>query len=150
MGYVYIKNQPAVLKLLINKTDNTILQLLRYVFVGGVSFVFDFGVLYVLTQYFNVYYLISAAISFTIGLVINYLLSIMWVFNSRSFGNRILEFFTFALIGIIGLILNELFLWALTDLLFIYYLYSKMISTFILLFWNFFARKIILFNKSNI
>lgn len=129
------------------KTNNTLLQLLRYTFVGGFAFLIDFGTLFFLTEYVNIHYLVSAGMAFTLGLIVNYFLSVKWVFNSRAMENRLLEFLLFASIGLIGLGLNELFLWILTDILVIYYLISKIITTFIVYFWNFFARKIILFNK---
>lgn len=129
------------------KTNNTLLQLFRYTFVGGVAFLVDLGTLFFLTEYFNIHYLVSAGIAFIFGLTINYLISVVWVFNSRAVENRVLEFLLFTLIGLVGLVLNELFLWILTDMLVIYYLLSKVISTFIVYFWNFFARKIVLFRK---
>jgi putative flippase GtrA len=129
------------------KTDNTLLQLFRYTFVGGFAFLIDFGTLYILTEYFAVHYLISAAIAFILGLITNYVISVKWVFNSRILKNRWLEFFLFTLIGLVGLGLNELFLWILTDIFLIYYLLSKIITTVIVYLWNFFARKFLLFNK---
>lgn len=129
------------------KTNSTLLQLFRYTFVGGLAFLVDFGTLYILTEYFKIYYLVSAGIAFIFGLTINYFLSVKWVFNSRAMENRMLEFLLFALIGLIGLGLNELFLWILTDILLIYYLLSKIITTIIVYFWNFFARKFLLFKK---
>ena len=129
------------------KTNNTLLQLFRYTFVGGFAFLIDFATLYILTEYFNIYYLLSAGIAFIFGLIINYTLSVKWVFNSRAMENRLWEFLLFTIIGLVGLGLNELFLWILTDILLIYYLISKIITTFIVYFWNFFARKILLFSK---
>jgi putative flippase GtrA len=129
------------------KANSTLLQLFRYTFVGGLAFVVDFGTLYILTEYFNIHYLVSGGIAFIFGLVINYFLSVKWVFNNRAMENRLLEFLLFTLIGLVGLGLNELFLWILTDVLLIYYLLSKIITTILVYLWNFFARKIILFNK---
>lgn len=131
------------------KTNNTLLQLFRYTFVGGFAFIIDFGTLFVLTEYFHIYYLISAAIAFIIGLIINYFLSVKWVFNSRSVENKLLEFTLFTLIGLVGLSLNELFIWMLTDIFLIYYLLSKIITALIVYSWNFFARKFLLFNKQS-
>jgi putative flippase GtrA len=131
----------------IGETNSTLLQLFRYTFVGGAAFIADFGTLYILTEYFKIHYLVSAAISFILGLLINYFLSVKWVFNSRAMKNRTLEFLLFTLIGVIGLGLNELFLWILTDVLLIYYLLSKIFTTIIVYFWNFFARKFLLFRK---
>ncbi|PKL71695.1 MAG: GtrA family protein, partial [Methanobacteriales archaeon HGW-Methanobacteriales-2] len=75
----------------------------------------------------------------------NYMLSINWVFNRRTMSNRKLEFGVFALIGIVGILLNELFIWFFTENLQIYYLLSKIMAAVIILFWNFFARKFVLF-----
>ncbi len=131
--------------LFVNKTDNTVVQLFRYTFVGGVAFIFDFGSLFILTEYIKIYYLVSAAIAFIIGLTINYLLSISWVFSKHSIKSKHFEFFIFAFIGVIGLALNEFFIWFFTDIAKLHYLYSKLISTAFIYLWNFFMRKYILF-----
>ncbi|MBT9151516.1 MAG: hypothetical protein DDT40_01712 [candidate division WS2 bacterium] len=132
-------------KLLKDGTDNTSIQLFRYVFVGGVAFLVDFGSLYLLTEFFGIYYLTSAAIAFLLGLITNYILSISWVFNKRTLNNIKIEFGVFTIIGIVGLALNVVFIWVFTEKLQLYYLYSKIISAVIILFWNFFARKFTLF-----
>jgi putative flippase GtrA len=128
-----------------DQTDRTKIQLFRYIFGGGVAFAVDFISLFVLTNYLGIYYLISAAIAFTLGLLLNYILSVKWVFNRRTIENRTFEFGIFAFIGIVGLGLNEVFIWFFTQDLQIYYLISKILASIIILFWNFFARKFILF-----
>jgi len=129
------------------KTNNTLLQLFRYTLVGGFAFLFDFGTLFILKEYLNFHYLVSAGIAFIFGLAINYILSVKWVFNKRIMENRLLEFLLFASIGLVGLAFNELFMWIFTDIFLIYYLLSKIITTFIVYFWNFFARKLIIFHS---
>lgn len=131
-----------------DKTSNTFIQLFRYGFVGGIAFLVDFVFLYCLTEFVGLPYLVSAAISFILGLVTNYLLSTVWVFNQRVVTNRSKEFIVFSVIGIIGLGFNELIMWFGSSVLPLYYLLSKIISTVIVFFWNFFARKYILFNKT--
>lgn len=138
--------------LLKGKSNNTLIQLFRYLFVGGSAFIVDFGLLYILTKYCGVYYLLSATLSFIAGLIINYLLSISWVFNNSRLKNKWLEFIVFAIIGCVGLILNIGLLWFFTEICLLYYLFSKILATALVLFWNFFARKYALFNpcsKSN-
>ena len=129
------------------KTNNTFLQLFRYTFVGGFAFLVDFGTLFTLTEFLKIHYLVSAGIAFIFGLIVNYFLSVKWVFNNRVMDNRLLEFLLFTLIGFVGLLLNELFLWILTDIFLVYYLLSKIVTTAIVYFWNFFLRKLLLFNK---
>jgi len=128
-----------------DQTNNTSIQLFRYIFVGGFAFIVDLTSLYLLTNYLGIYYLISAAIAFILGLSVNYILSVNWVFDRRSFENRSFEFGIFAFIGLVGLGLNEVFIWFFTQDLQIYYLFSKILAAIIILFWNFFARKYTLF-----
>lgn len=129
------------------KTDNTFFQLVRYTFVGGIAFLIDFGTLYILTEFAHLHYLLSAGIAFILGLLTNYFLSIRWVFATRNIRDKKLEFFIFAFIGLIGLGLNELFLWIFTDLSGLHYLFSKILTAILVYLWNFFVRKLILFKK---
>ena len=47
----------------------------------------------------------------------------------------------FSLIGLVGLGLNDLILWILTDGLGLFYIFSNVIATIIVYFWNFGVRK---------
>lgn len=134
-------------ELIAGQASNTFIQFLRYSCVGGIAFVIDFGSLYILTEYAGFYYIVSATISFLLGLVINYVLSTIWVFAESRFNKRLAEFLIFAIIGLIGLGLNNLFLYIFTDKLNLYYMVSKLITAALVMLWNFFARKIILFTK---
>jgi len=128
------------------KSSDTLFQLFKYAYAGGFSFLIDFGTLIMLTEYFHIHYLASASTAYIFGLMINYFLSVYWVFDNRSFNNRMLELLVFTIIGLIGLLLNQFFLWILTDILLIYYAISKIITSSIVFFWNFLARKFVLFN----
>lgn len=131
--------------LIINKTDNVIVQFFRYTFVGGIAFLIDFTALYFFTDIFRIHYLISAAMSFLLGVATNYSLSIFWVFPQRKFQKKTVEFGIFAFIGIIGLCFNEIIIWIFTEYMYFHYLVSKIFSTGFVLIWNFTARKFILF-----
>ena len=56
------------------------------------------------------------------------------------------EFLIFLIIGLIGLGLTLLFMWLFVDVAGIYPLISKLVTTAIVLLWNFGARKIILYS----
>lgn len=128
----------------------TLVQLIRYTFVGGTAFLIDFSLLYVFTSKLGINYLISASLSFFIGLVANYLISVLWVFQKDEafLKNKWLEFAVCALIGLIGLGWNALFMWAFTAGVHIHYLLSKIISAILVYQWNFFARKYLLYNRN--
>lgn len=117
----------------------------KYLLAGGLAFVLDVSTLYVLTEFFDVHYLVSGVFAFIIGLITAYILSVKWVFSNRSLKSKKLEFIVFTIIGIVGLGLNEFLLWFFTEKLFFHYLFSKIVSTAVIYFWNFFARKYTLF-----
>lgn len=132
--------------LLKDPTGNVVVQALRYAVSGGVAFVADFLLLYVLTDCAHVHYLLSAILSFCVGLLITYLLSVYWIFDKRRFDSRVPEIIIFVLIGLVGLLITALFMWLFTDLLQIHYLLSKVLTTFVSTVWNFLAKKFMLFS----
>ena len=129
------------------RSQDTFFQLIRYGFVGGLAFVADYGSLYALTEWCGVPYLVSAALAFLFGLTVNYLLSNCIVFTTHRLQNRWIEFAIFAIIGVIGLGLNEAIMYVCCEKIGMHYMLAKLISTALVFFWNFFARKWTLFNK---
>lgn len=133
-------------KLLVGKSDRILIQLVRYGMVGGVAFAADFSLLWMLTDFLKFHYLFSAALSFVVGVLVNYFLSTAWVFTIRRLHSARMEFLLFALIGLVGLALNEGIIWFTTEYLGQHYLVSKFIATGLVYLWNFLARRQMLFN----
>jgi putative flippase GtrA len=132
--------------LLRDRADSLPVQLFRYAIVGGLAFAVDFGSLWAFTEILGLHYLVSAALAFLLGLTTNYLLSLAWVFSHRTLANRYAEFLVFAVIGVVGLGLNEVLMWLLTDGAGVHYLGSKAVSTAVVFLWNFLARRFALFH----
>lgn len=132
-------------KLFYGSTDKLLIQFVRYFFVGGFAFVVDFGLLYILTEYAGLHYLLSATLSFIAGLLVNYIISCLWVFNGSKFKNRLVEFLFFAAIGVVGLALNDTLIWLFTDCIGTHYMFSKIVAAAMVYLWNFFARKYLVF-----
>jgi putative flippase GtrA len=123
----------------LSKTQNTIVQFVRYLFVGGFAALVDTGCLYILHKHLGFHHLSAAAIGFLLGLITNYVISILWVFESRG---RIKEEFTlFALIGIGGLMWTEVILWLSVEVAQISVMLAKGIALVLVLIWNFGMRK---------
>ena len=127
------------------KSDHRLIQLFRYGAVTVVSSAVDFGSLYLLTETIGIHYLVSAIIAYTLGLIVNYTLSILWVFHKKKLRSKVMEFVIFSLIGLLGMGLNELFLWVFTDVLELYFMLSRLISAGIGFVLKYALRKWILF-----
>ncbi len=130
--------------LLWEPTTDTVLQLFRYLFVGGIATVGDWSTLYTLSTFgCNKY--IATAIAFCVGLLINYLLSKSFVFKASTAKSKhpLQEFLAYALIGVIGLCITEALIYLGTDVLAMHLMLSKIIATLITLVWNFIGRKML-------
>ncbi len=132
--------------ILITPTKNGFLQFVRYVFVGGIATVVDWGALFLLTDLAHIYHLVSAIIAFVAGLITNFLLSKLLVFNANEVKvNPTVEFISYGIIGLVGLGITELIMFLLTNCLSVHYMVSKMAATVIVLAWNYLARKLVLY-----
>lgn len=127
-----------------------IIQFLRYLVTGGLAFVVDFGLFALCLYVFDWHYLLANLMGLLAGLVINYMLSVAWVFNGCK---RVLEkkksaeFAIFAIIGFVGVGLNQLCMFIMIDYLSWQEMLSKMIAAGIVLMWNFGGRKLLLFRS---
>lgn len=122
------------------KISKLINQILKFGIVGGIAFVIDYSILYILTEFGGIDSLISAAIAFTISVIFNYMASIKWVFdvNKKQTKKDVIIFFG---LSIIGLGINELIIYIGNNIN-IHYMISKLASTFIVMIYNFITRKI--------
>lgn len=130
-----------MIKSQIKKHKKLINQILKFGVVGGLAFLIDYGLLYVLTEFVGIHYLISSVISFTVSLIFNYILSIKWVFDVTK-KQTAKEITIFVILSVIGLGINQVVMYVGSDLLHIYYMLTKIVATAIVMVWNFVTRKI--------
>lgn len=119
----------------------------RYFWAGSLTFLVDFSILLVLTEFVGINYLWSNLAAITVGIIMSYLLSIMWIFQNRLYSQVTFEFPIFVLTCLVGIFLNEGLLWALVEFMEIHYLLSKVIVTAFIFVFNFFLKKLILFRN---
>jgi putative flippase GtrA len=123
-------------------------QFAQYVLAGGLAFAFDFTALFLLTESVGVHYLVSASLAFLIGLATNYLLCIAWIFDHRAQKNQAYEVAIFSLIGLAGLLLNNLVMFLLTEFVGLHYLISRAQAAVLILLFNFSLKRFLLFSES--
>ena len=136
-------------RLFTDKTDSTAIQFFRSLFVGGIATVIDMGTLAILSKVFHVNDYIAVTIGFILGLIVNYIISIIFVFTTRNIKNRWVEFAAFSVIGVIGLGITLLIV-RIFNIYNVDVMISKVFSVVIVYFWNFFARKIFLYRAEKI
>src|SRR5688572_15102180 len=101
--------------LFVQSTKSGVVQLLRYLFVASAALATDFLTFISLTEIADVHYIPAAIVGFMGGIVVNYILSVKWVFANPIYSSRRVEFAMFLSIGLIGLLMTVSIMWVLTD-----------------------------------
>ena len=117
-------------------------QIIKFGFVGFLCFFIDYGIMVFLTEALKINYLISSGCSFSVSVIVNYILSIKFVFDADRDANKVKQFLVFLFFSIGGLIINQIVMWVAVDLLGIFYMISKIGATAIVMVYNFITRKL--------
>ncbi|MEN9921988.1 MAG: hypothetical protein RL097_264 [Candidatus Parcubacteria bacterium] len=112
------------------------IRFFKYSIVGGGTFAFDLALLYVLTEFFAVQYVIAAGVAFLIAVSINYWFSRQYVFKRtlREVKEGYVHFVTIALIGLL-MVMGGMFV--LVEYAHFDYLFARIIVALVTGFWNY-------------
>lgn len=130
------------------------MEFIRFCIVGGLSFCADFGTLILLRWYVfpeeDIWVYVATFFAFLVGLGVNTVLAIKFVFRNVDVmqarrGKSKKDLLRIFAIGMTGLSLTELGMFVGVYLLSQHYVLTKLVVTFIVMFWNYFARKIFVF-----
>ena len=122
-----------------------LLEMVRYFFVSVVAAATDIGSFMLFHEHFGMHYITANTIAFILGLTVNYTLSVKFVFIGHARKSST-EFIAFAVIGLFGLLISHMTLLVTIDYIGFPPLAAKLTAVGCTFFWNFFARKILLFS----
>lgn len=122
-------------------------ETMRYGAAGTVALLADFATYVLLIRVAGVNYLVAAPLGFAVGLVIIYAFSVRWVFLHRRLGNPSAEFTVFAGIGLAGMAVNEIVIYAGVEHVALSYESAKLASAALVFGFNFGLRKLLLFTR---
>ena len=102
-------------------------EFFRFCIVGGLTFLVDYGLLFLLTSVLDVHYLWSSAWAFIVAVIVNYYLCVFFVFHqaARSFARQVV----FVGSSLAGLGINQICMWLLVDKLALHYMLAKVVAT---------------------
>ena len=115
-----------------------ILKFLKFAVVGFSGVFVDFGITYLFKEIIKINKYVSNAIGFVCAATSNYILNRIWTFESEN-ASIATEYGKFMLVSVIGLGINSLTLYILTDKLKWNFYLSKIFAIGMATLWNFFA-----------
>ena len=128
-------------KLFFNKADRGIIQLIRYGFVVMIAAPIDLGGYILLATLADLNYTLASAISFTVSMLVNYVLCIKWIWPKTDERQMHKDIIIFFLIGFAGLGLTMFLVWLFTSVLSIHFILAKLITFGFVFIWSFGSRR---------
>ncbi|MBR1691904.1 MAG: GtrA family protein [Lachnospiraceae bacterium] len=140
--------------------EKLIKQFIKFGAVGIFCFFIDYFTFKISSSLLGIHYVIASILGFTISVIVNYILSMKFVFEGKEDMSRRREFVIFVILSLIGLGLNTLILYICIDGI---YMHSELLTdwlardtaeslgklgaTAIVMVYNFITRKIFLEKK---
>ena len=121
-----------------------ILKFLKFAAVGFSGVFVDFGITWLFKEKVKLNKYVSNAIGFVCAATSNYILNRIWTFESEN-ASIATEYGKFMLVSVIGLGINSLTLYILTDKLKWNFYLSKIFAIGMATLWNFFANLLFTF-----
>ena len=121
-------------------TRQRLYEIMRFCLVGGASFLVDYGLLYICTEWLGIYYFYSAGISFCVSVLFNYWLCITYVFVEAGRQTKS-QAVLFIGASLVGLGINQVCMWYFVEIVGIYYMLAKIFATAIVTVWNYIMKR---------
>ena len=123
------------------------ITLIKYLIVGGVSFIFDFLLFAFFLQVLDIYYLYSATLSFVFATSLNFYLSQNYAFKGLQKFSSINTLGLIFLVSAGGLLISMSFLYAFYEWFLINVFVSKVLAAGTAFIFNYSLRRFLIFKN---
>ncbi len=123
------------------EAKKSIWEFFKFCLVGALNTGIHLGALYLLTEYFNIYYLLASCIGFCLAVTNSFILNTLWTFKADIKEKTAKRYAKFFAISLVALGVNLGLLYLITEYFHIWYMFSQLIATAISLFINFLGNK---------
>ena len=121
------------------------MPLVKYFFVGATAAVVDIGLFTLFANHLGWPWIPVSILTFCFATLVNYFLSIRFIFESGSRHKKHVEIIGIFFISGLALFINQLILYVLIEWFNWHLVVSKIAATATVFFWNYFGRSNIIF-----
>lgn len=120
------------------------IQLVKFAVAGAIGAGIEICTYVYLVDFLEMYYLTASFISVSLAVIVNYIISQKWVFDSGRYSKK-LEFTIFVVVSLFALLLNQLLMWYFVETVELEDKLSKVLAIGLVACVNFFAKKFFVF-----
>ncbi len=122
-------------------------RIIKYIISGTTAFSVDILFIYVLTEWFYVWYLLSAVLAFTVAFFVSFYLQKFWTFRDNDRKKIYKQMGLYLIIGLLNLVINTGFMYLLVDVFGIWYLFAQVIMCGSIGLYSFLIYNFLIFNN---
>ncbi len=119
-------------------------QFIKFCIVGASGSLINLALLYSLTEFLHVWYMMSAVLAFTIAVVNNFVWNKYWTFRNRA-PEISRQFVSFFVINVMSLSINLAVLYVLTEYCRIWYMAAQVVAILVAMSNNYWGSKRFIF-----
>ncbi|MBU1102182.1 glycosyltransferase [Patescibacteria group bacterium] len=122
-------------------------QIIRYIISGGTAATVNLVLLFVLTDIFGIWYLLSSTLAFSTAFFVSFYLQKFWTFRSKNQEKIYQQMALYFSVAVINLGLNAALMYFSVDILRIWYLFAQILVSGIIAVESFLVYKFLIFNR---
>jgi hypothetical protein len=122
------------------------MRIIRYFFVGGTAAVVDISLFSIFASYLGWPWVPVSIATFILATLTNYFLSIRFVFDSGLRHKKHVEVIGVFIVSALALIVNQVALYLAIEFMGLHLIFSKIIATGVVFFWNYYGRSKFVFS----
>lgn len=128
--------------------------MIKFYIVGGIGTIINLVILYILTDFLNIWYVLSATIAVPVSVTTNFFGNRFWTFRDQlsekgTLNVLFLQYRNFWFVTILGMIIYIVLMYILVEYFNIWYVLSAFLGIVIASFGKFLLSKFWIFKKSN-
>ena len=122
-------------------------KLTKYVISGGLAAFVSVATLYISTEFFRVWYLVSTAIGFALSVFVSFSLQKFWTFEDSRTNDIGIQFTVYFAAMVIALIINMILVFVFVEYVKMWYVLAQIIAALFVACFNFVFYQFVLFKK---
>ena len=116
-------------------------EFIRFAIVGVLNTLIHLSILYFLTEYLHIYYILSSLIGFSLAVTNSFILNTIWTFKKNIREKAGFRYTKFFVISTLAAVINLALLYLITEFLGVWYILSQIVATGFSLVVNFIGNK---------
>ncbi|MCD4761942.1 GtrA family protein, partial [bacterium] len=120
---------------------------IKYFIAGVTAAMTNLVLLFVLTEFFNIWYLASASLAFMVAFSVSFYLQKFWTFRDKSKDKNHKQKASYLMVAIVNLGFNAIGIYALVEWLAIHYLLAQVITGVLIAIYSYVIYRFVIFKK---